>query len=95
MKEGNAQRRALWAEAGLSTVPLAQLHSELQVPPPGPACADIQRLQRQLKIKVKLTLVLEEKHFKEMDLKEVALEEKRLEKKEFQRERVHAHVQQI
>lgn len=89
VKEGNAQRRALWAEAGVSTA----LHSELQVPPPGPACGDIQRLRSHLK--VKLTLVLEEKHFKEMDMKEVALEEKHLEKKGFQRERVHARVQQI
>lgn len=94
VKEGNAQTRAVgWGRREHSA--LTQLHSELQVPLPGPARGDIQRLRSHLKIKVKLTLVLEEKHFKEMDLKEVALEEKHLEKKGFQRERVHAHVQQI
>ena len=79
----DAQRCRLWAEAGGSTVPLTQLHSELQLPPPGAASGDAQRLRRCLKIKVKLILALEETHLKEMDFKEVALDEKHLEKKSF------------
>lgn len=81
----DAQRHTSWAEAGGSTVPLTQLHSELQLPPPGTASWDVpsQQLRSHLKIKVKLILALEEKHLKEMDFKEVALDEKHLEKKGF------------
>lgn len=76
----DTQRRMPWAEAGGSTVPLTQLHSELQLPHPR-GC--VQQVRSHLKIKVKLILALEEKHLKEMDFKEVALDEKHLEKKNF------------
>lgn len=62
-----AQRHMPWAEAAGSTVPLMQLHSELQLPPPGAVSRDVQWLWSCLIIK--LILALEEKHLKKIDVK--------------------------